>query len=177
MNGGQCEACKYAVGFHRCGHHDRATDTLLWRKGSLFGGPLDVQRVLFNLHRKGVPVPVLRAKAEEFLAAGLITNEQSDQVLQTIEQLRGATRIVNDAYSGGGDDDATANGGDNAPDRSGVKLTREQLQRELVDREEKMQAGGDGGVTCQYRVYMHIVQELESGRPLRLMVQASAGTA
>ena len=76
--GEQCEACKYAVGFHRCGHPDRVTDTLLWRKSSLFGGPLDIQRVLYNLHRKGVPVVVLRQKAEEFIAAGLITNELSD---------------------------------------------------------------------------------------------------
>ena len=46
-DGKQCDACKYAVGFHRCGHADRDTDTLLWRKSSLFGGPLDVQRVLY----------------------------------------------------------------------------------------------------------------------------------
>jgi hypothetical protein len=26
-------------------------DALFWRKGSLFGGPLDVQRVLHNLHK------------------------------------------------------------------------------------------------------------------------------
>jgi hypothetical protein len=26
-------------------------DSLLWRKSSLFGGPLDVQRVLYNLHK------------------------------------------------------------------------------------------------------------------------------
>ena len=44
-------------------------------------------------------------------------------------------------------------GGDGAPDRSGVRLTREQLLKELADREEKLQAGGDG-VTDQWRVYL-----------------------
>lgn len=172
-NGERCVACQFAVGFHRCGHPDRATDTLLWRKGSLFGGVLDIQRLLFNLHRKGVPTPVLRQKAEEFIAAGLITQELSDQVLQTIEELRGATRIANVAYDGGGEDDG--GGGNSTPDRSGVKLTIEQLRKELANREEKLQAGGEDGVTDQYRVYTHIIQELESNRPLRLMVQASAG--
>ena len=130
--------------------------------------------MLYNLHRKGVPVVVLRQKAEEFIAAGLITNELSDQVLMTIEQIRGATRIVNDAY-GGIADDVAADGGENAPERSGGRLSREQLQKELADREEKLQAGGEDGMTDQYRVYQHIIQELESNRPLRLMVQASAG--
>ena len=50
-DGKQCDACKFAVGFHRCGHPERDTDALLWRKSSLFGGPLDVQRVLYNLHK------------------------------------------------------------------------------------------------------------------------------
>jgi hypothetical protein len=51
-DGKKCEACEYAVGFHRCGHVDcDFPDSLLWRKSSLFGGPLDVQRVLYNLHK------------------------------------------------------------------------------------------------------------------------------
>ena len=40
-----------------------------------------------------------------------------------------------------------------------------------------MKAGtGGSGVTDQFRVYQHIVQCLETGEYLRLMVQASAGT-
>ena len=35
-DGKQCEACTYAVGFHRCGHSERDTDTLLWRRNSLW---------------------------------------------------------------------------------------------------------------------------------------------
>lgn len=173
--GEQCEACKYAVGLHRCAAAERETDCLLWRKSSLFGGPLDIQRVLYNLHRKGVPVPVLRQKAEEFIADGLISNEHADHILQTIEQFRGATRIVNADFVGGGGGNVE-NDGDGAPDRSGVRLSREQLFKELADREEKMQSGAEaGGVTDQFRVYQHIVNQLQSSLPLRLMVQASAG--
>ena len=44
-------------------------------------------------------------------------------------------------------------------------------------REKNMQAGApDGGVTDQWRVYQHVIQQLQTGSPLRLMVQASAGT-
>ena len=80
----------------------------------------------------------------------MITDELAEHILQTIEQLRGATRIVNEGFAGGGDDGAE-DGGDGAPDRSGVRLSREQLLRELADREEKMQSGAEAdGVTDQY---------------------------
>jgi len=92
----------------------------------------------------------LRSKAGEFITAGLITNEHSDTILQTIEQFRGATRIVNDGFLAAAD---ANDGRDGAPDRSGVRLTREQLLKELADREQKLQAGGDG-VTDQWRVYL-----------------------
>jgi hypothetical protein len=130
-------------------------------------------QVLYNLHKKGVPIKVLRQKADDFKAACLISNEHSENILQTIEQFRGATRIVNDAFAAGGNDDE---GGGSAPDRSGTRLSREQLLKELADREEKMRSGADDdGTTDQIRVYEHIIQELQSSRPLRIMVQASAG--
>ena len=120
-----------------------------------------------------MPIKVLRQKAGEFIAACLISNEHSDYILQTIEQFRGATRIVNDAFAAGGNDDEGCGG---APDRSGTRLSREQLLKELADREEKMRSGADDdGMTDQIRVYEHIIQELQSSRPLRIMVQASAG--
>ena len=44
-------------------------------------------------------------------------------------------------------------------------------------REKNMQAGApDGGLTDQWRVYEHVITQLQTGSPLRLMVQASAGT-
>ena len=83
----------------------------------------------------------------------------ANQILQTIEQIRGATRIVNDGAGADGADE----GGSGAADRSGVKLSREQLLSELADREEKMISGAEAdGVTDQFRVYEHIIGELQS---------------
>lgn len=109
--------------------------------------------------RKGVPVPALRQKANEFIAAELITEVHADHILQTIEQIRGAMRIVNDGAGADGADEC----GSGAADRSGVKLSREQLLNELADREEKMKSGAEAdGVTDQFRVYEHIIGELQS---------------
>ena len=146
-DGKPCEACKYAVGLHRCGHSDRDTDALQWRKSSLFGGALDIQRVLYNLHRKGLPTPALRQKAIEYIDARLITDSLAEQTIQTIEQMRGSSRIINEVADGDGTQDPDDGA---APDRSGVRLTREQLLKELADREEKLQSTTDDGVTDQY---------------------------
>ena len=56
------------------------------------------------------------------------------------------------------------------------RLSAAALKKELELREKNMQAGDGGGVTDQWRVYQHVVQQLQTGPPLRLMVQASAGT-
>jgi hypothetical protein len=51
------------------------------------------------------------------------------------------------------------------------------MAAELEDREAKLRSGGtDGQETDQWRTYQFIVTELASDRPLRLMIQASAGT-
>ena len=127
----------------------------------------------------------------------MINDTLADQIIQTIEQMRGASRLINEI--GGGDAGEQDDGG--APDRAGVRLSRDQLVKELADREEKLQSSSDDGVTdqyrcqqtnaslfqlvvciaiqflwcCWYRVYQYIIGELQSNRPLRLMVQASAG--
>ena len=55
-----CPSCQFAVGFHRCAH----SETLKWRKGTMFGtGDVDIQRLFFNLHLKKLPLDVLREKA------------------------------------------------------------------------------------------------------------------
>ena len=56
-----CDACRYATGWHLCQNENNVRH-FLWRKGSLHAGSLDVQRVLFNLHRKLVPTAVLEEK-------------------------------------------------------------------------------------------------------------------
>ena len=61
--------------------------------------------------------------------------------------MRGASRLINEI--GGGDAGEQDDGG--APDRAGVRLSRDQLVKELADREEKLQSSSDDGVTDQYR--------------------------
>ncbi len=57
------------------------------------------------------------------------------------------------------------------------KLQRGQLEAELRLREERLQSGAcDGGITDQWRVYCFAIHALQHGPPLRLLVQASAGT-
>ena len=56
-----------------------------------------------------------------------------------------------------------------------TRLSQAELVAELHRREELLKAG-NSGVTDQWRVYTHIVNSLRLGSPLRLMVQASAGT-
>ena len=53
--------------------------------------------------------------------------------------------------------------------------TLAEMEKELEKREALMKAGGEG-VTDQWRVYNHIIDSIRLGEPLRLMVQASAGT-
>ena len=161
-----CESCKHAVGFHRCQH---APHLLRWRKGTLHGGHLDVERVIFNLHRKGLPMETLRQKADEYVDARLLTAERASMIVRVIEQERGATRTANDAAA----DVEDAAGGA----RVSTRLSPAELAAELERREALLQQGGVGGEdTDQWRVFTHIVGKIAAGEYLRLMVQASAGT-
>ena len=58
-----CLSCRYAVGFHICAKVGKTR----YRKGSLYDRCLDGQRVLFNMHRKGVPTEVIE---EKFVSKG-----------------------------------------------------------------------------------------------------------
>ena len=49
---GKCESCRCATGWHHCRSNERWHGDMLWRAGSLHAGHLDVQRCLFNLHRR-----------------------------------------------------------------------------------------------------------------------------
>ena len=148
---------------------------MLWKKGTLFADKLDVQRCLNNLSKKGCPVHVLKQKAEDYIAGGHIGRDLAERILLHIEAERGGReRLVNDMDVGG-----RAKGQDASADRTRAaeKLTRAQLAAELEDREEKLRSGGmDGADTDQWRVYQYIIEQLSSDKPLRQMVQASAGT-
>jgi hypothetical protein len=161
---GRCAACMYAVGFHTCQKNNK----LKWKKGTLYGGVMDFQRVLFNLHRRGVPTERLKEKADEYVLNGDLSLDMGKAIIATIESERGKQRLVNGAA--GADDDA-----DNG--RISDKLTLADMQAELDKRVELMRAGAAGdGITDQARVFDYIVSQLEGRGFLRLMVQASAGT-
>ena len=163
----KCRACRYCTGFHRCYNEHRDTGKLRWRKGSLHGGDLDIQRVMFNLHRKRLPLEVLNKKADDYVAEGLISSDKARNMMLVIEQERNCVRTVNEVS----DDDETA------AERKGIstRLSLTEMAAELHRREELMKAGSTD-LTDQWRVYTHIVNSLRLGAPLRLMVQASAGT-
>ena len=143
-------------------------------QGTLFNDQLDAERAISNLSKKGCPINVIRQKADEFVAQGHLDRDHADCILLHIEAERGRREsVVNDMDVGGRD---AAQGGLRDGGRGSEKLTRAQMVAELEDREEKMRSGApDGEETDQTRVYKFIIERLDSGIPLRLMVQASAG--
>ena len=82
------------------------------------------------------------------------------------EQEKFDERVQNDVVA---DTDVEAEG---APRR----LSGAQLRAELAKIEKLLQAGNGDGVSDQWRIYQYIVEKLAADKPLRLMVQASAGT-
>ena len=167
--GNVCPACLHSVGFHHCENPATTMTRSAWKKGTLFAGVLDIERAMFNLHRKGVPTPALLDKAQEYVEARLISKEAALKIKNVLEAERSVYRMLNEANES--DDESKA-----VPALT-HRLSPEQMVAELADRETKMQAGGQaGGVTDQWRVYQHIIGSIRRGEYLRLMVQASAGT-
>ena len=171
---GACDGCRYAVGFHVCRESGVAQHR--WRRTTLFGGELDVQRCIFNLHRRQFPIDVIRSKAQEYIDAGLVAEQCAQMMVRTIEAERGGESVVNEHRLGL--DGEGVGGGEDENDRPvATKLNARQLGELLEKREQQMRQGGpDGEVTDQCRVYNEIVHALPSERRLRMMVQASAGT-
>ena len=174
LDGAPCRSCKHATGFHLC-RNPNAGDNLRhrWRKGTLFAGPLDIQRVLFNLHRKMLPDHVLEAKAMQYEEAKLIDKDTIERTLKCIRLERGTTTYLND----GVDDEAEERTEAARTADEHTKLRPDALKKLLDERVEMMKAGkGGDGITDQYRVYRNIIDSIEGGSYLRMMVQASAGT-
>ncbi len=92
-------------------------------------------------------------------------------MLDVIRAERGEAGVANDAAL---DDDGAG------AERSGLsrRLSRDEMEAILAERIEQMKQGGtEDAPTDQSRVFVHIVEQLEHGnKPLRLMIQASAGT-
>ena len=140
-------------------------DGLVEGEGELFAGQIDIQRSLFNLHRKMVPTEVMREKAYMYVDAGLVSRVRADVMLRVIEAERNWSRMINDVAPDQ-DDDAAGT----------ARLNHTQLTKLLHDREAKLQSGAMGGETDQWRVYSFIIDHMQqSDKYLRLVVQASAG--
>ena len=109
---------------------------------------------------------MLSKNGDEYVAEGLLSSEKARNMMLVIEQERNRVRTVNDVS----DDE-------NVAPRENVcsRLSHAEMANELHRREELMRSGSSG-VSDQWRVYTHIVNSLRTGTPLRLMVQASAGT-
>ena len=112
---GPCDACRYAVGFHIC--EKSGVREHRWRRTTLFGGQLDVQRTMFNLHRRLFPTDVIKSKAQECIDAGLISERMANVMVRTIEAERGGESVANEHHFGSdveGEDgaaDGAADGG------------------------------------------------------------------
>ena len=158
-----CKSCRFAVGFHRC---EKKPDQLLWRRNCLHGEEMDCERALWNLHRKMVPTSVIRDKAREYEAAGLMKREQAHRMVKAIEEERILERVAN----------GTADGEEDAEGDESGAYSQEELKKLLAVREENMRSGAGDGVPDQYRVYTDITGAIERGEYLRMLVQASAGT-
>eukprot|EP00973_Karenia_brevis_P078937 10955070-Karenia_brevis.AAC.1 len=114
----------------------------------------------------------LQAKAQEYVEASHMTQEQARVVIEHLAAERAVSGEVNEVAvdrQSAGDADG---GGSAAP----APLTRRQLEAKLEEMEGNMRSGKIQGTTDQWRVYDHIVRHLEHGPYLRLMVQAPAGT-
>ena len=160
---GVCKSCRFAVGFHYC--EAQPPDRMLWRKGTLHDGVAIVERCLFNLHRKDVPLEKLKIKAAEYVAAHHISEERAGVTIRAIEAERNIFRIVNDASEAAPEDVLATS-----------KLNRAQLLSALRTREEQMKTSRTGGssVPDQWRIYQEIVSAIDEGRYLRMIVQASS---
>jgi len=159
-----CKSCRFAVGFHLC---EKKPDQLLWRRNCLHGEEMDCERALWNLHRKMVPTSVIRDKAREYEAAGLMKREQAHRMVKAIEEERILERVAN----------GMADGEEDAEGEETGAYSQEELKKLLLIREENMRTGGSGdGVPDQFRVYKDIVGAIERGEYLRMLVEASAGT-
>ncbi len=101
------------------------------------------------------------------MGAGRLTYEKAHSIMQVIEQERDHLRTSNELGSDG----------EEVEQREHVssRLSPAELAAELERREKLMQASSTE-IADQWRVYTHIVHSLRAGAPLRLMVQASAGT-
>ena len=138
----------------------------------MLSGKLDVQRSLYNLHRRNLPLEKLHEKAKAYIKEGLIDEASALAMIRAIEAERGTLAVLNENAH------PAEEGSPALVDALPLaRLSSDEMRELLHKRERQMQDGGDPSHdTDQWRVYRYIVKSIEDGRYLRLMVQASAGT-
>ena len=145
--GDPCLSCRYAVGFHVCAKVGKTR----YRKGSLYDRCLDGQRVLFNMHRRGLPTEVIEEKMNAYIQEGTLTEKEAVAVMKSILEHRAQERSLTDLQSTLetlGED----GGGANASLDNRTKIT--DLQNELRTREEKLKSGGPGRGSYRPMAYL-----------------------
>ena len=155
------------MGFHIC--PKSGVREHRWRRNTLFGGQLDVQQTIFNLHRRLFPTDVIRSKAQEYIDAGLIPDRMAQAMVRTIEAERGGEALANEHLGSDVEaDDGSADG------RPLAKLNARQLAELLATREQQMREGGpEGEMTDQWWVYSEIVHALPTERRRKRNVASS----
>ena len=105
------------------------------------------------------------------MESALINEALAERVIKVIESERGDAMFINDVRP------------DDQPDAAATsstlttRLSPEQMKALLEHRVEMMKQGGtEYAESDQYRCFRHIIEKLQGDQPLRLMVQASAGT-
>ena len=93
---------------------------------------------------------------------------EAELIVKTIERERCKQRMANDVFD---DTEETTSRG-----RLSEQLTPKEMNILLQDRVDMMKLSDNSEESDQYRVYQYIIGQLEKGKWLRLMVQASAGT-
>ena len=110
---------------------------LYFRAPRLHAGTLDVQRVLFNLHRKLLPTAVLKQRAQEYVNSNLLTQDLAERVVRVIESERaGDSTYINDVQ-GAVAEPVVAGAESNLTTR----LSDEQMRTLLEQRVAMMQRG------------------------------------
>ena len=154
-----------------------------------------MQRCLFNLHRRLLPIDVIRSKAQEYVDAALVDQQSAHAMVRVIELERGGESVFIERH--GVETEGEGGGAAGEGDQIATKLNMRQLAELLADRERLMRQGSEAGqptdqwrvflmavpFQCEHtkqntyrRVYSEIVEAFQSQRRLRMMVQASAGT-
>ena len=168
-----CSSCQFARGFHVCAN--RTQGRKWYRKGTLFNDVLDVQRVLFELHRKSLPLDLLESKAQEYVEAGHITSKQATEMLAIIVEQRGDTTIMNESQI---NDDGKGTNTAAHGEQTSKRLSTEELRTALAQREANLRRPTQitsTSSTDQWRIYAEICFSLQGDKDTAMFVQASAG--